>query len=40
MNGHEIYLRWKLGETAVAHWHELDAGFAGRQKLKLPVPSN
>jgi hypothetical protein len=22
-----------LGEDSVAHWHELDAGFAGRQKL-------
>jgi hypothetical protein len=22
-----------LGEDEVAHWHELEAGFAGRQKL-------
>ncbi|HKI30870.1 MAG TPA: DUF2203 domain-containing protein [Gemmataceae bacterium] len=34
LNGHEVYLCWRLGEPAVAHWHELDAGFAGRQKLK------
>jgi hypothetical protein len=40
MNGHEVYLCWRLGEPEVAFWHELDAGFAGRQKLKLPVPSN
>jgi hypothetical protein len=40
MNGHEVYLCWKLGETEVAHWHELESGFAGRQKLKLPVQSN
>jgi hypothetical protein len=33
MNGRPIYLCWKLGEPEVAHWHELDAGFAGRQKL-------
>jgi hypothetical protein len=33
MNGHEVYLCWRLGEPVVAHWHELDAGFAGRQKL-------
>jgi hypothetical protein len=33
MNGHEVYLCWRLGEPEVAHWHELDAGFAGRQKL-------
>jgi hypothetical protein len=29
----EVYLCWRLGEPEVAHWHELDAGFAGRQKL-------
>jgi hypothetical protein len=28
-----VYLCWRLGEPEVAHWHELDAGFAGRQKL-------
>jgi hypothetical protein len=33
MHGHEVYLCWRLGEPDVAHWHELDAGFAGRKKL-------
>jgi hypothetical protein len=33
MNGRPIYLCWRLGEPEVAHWHELEAGFAGRQKL-------
>lgn len=33
MDGREVYLCWKLGEPEVGHWHELDAGFAGRQKL-------
>lgn len=32
-NGREIYLCWRLGEPEVGHWHELDEGFAGRQKL-------
>lgn len=32
-DGKEVYLCWKLGEADVAHWHELDAGFTGRQKL-------
>ncbi len=32
-DGREIYLCWKLGEPTVTHWHELDAGFAGRQQL-------
>jgi hypothetical protein len=33
MDDHEVYLCWRLGEAEVGHWHELDAGFAGRQKL-------
>jgi hypothetical protein len=32
-DGREVYLCWKMGEPEVGHWHELDAGFAGRQKL-------
>lgn len=28
-----VYLCWRLGEPEVAYWHELEAGFAGRQKL-------
>lgn len=31
--GREVYLCWKLGEPEVMFWHELDAGFAGRQHL-------
>lgn len=33
MDGREVYLCWQLGEDEVGHWHELDAGFAGRQSL-------
>lgn len=33
MDGREVYLCWQLGEEEVGHWHELDAGFAGRQSL-------
>lgn len=33
MDGRIVYLCWRLGEPEVAHWHELDAGFAGRQAL-------
>jgi hypothetical protein len=33
LDGRPIYLCWKLGETEVLHWHELDAGFRGRQPL-------
>src|SRR5262249_59086050 len=34
MDDREVYLCWRLGEPEVAHWHELEAGFAGRQKLR------
>ena len=33
LDGRRVYLCWKLGEDAVEHWHDVDAGFAGRQKL-------
>jgi hypothetical protein len=33
IEGREAYLCWKLGEDEVAHWHELDAGYGGRQSL-------
>ena len=31
--GRRVYLCWRLGEPSVQHWHEIDAGFAGRQPL-------
>jgi hypothetical protein len=31
--GREVYLCWRLGEGEIAWWHELDAGFQGRQPL-------
>ncbi len=33
MDGRLVYLCWKLGESEVLHWHDLDAGFSGRQPL-------
>jgi len=32
-DGRIVYLCWKLGESEVAHWHELWAAFSGRQPL-------
>jgi hypothetical protein len=29
----EVYLCWRLGEPELRFWHELDAGFSGRQEL-------
>ena len=36
-DGREVYLCWMLDEPEVAHWHELTAGFAGRQQLLQDV---
>jgi hypothetical protein len=33
MEGRVVYLCWKLGESEILHWHELDAGYRGRQSL-------
>lgn len=35
MDGRDVCLCWKLGEPEVLYWHELDAGFAGRQPLTV-----
>jgi hypothetical protein len=35
MDGRPVYLCWKLGEPEVLYWHDLDAGFAGRQPLAV-----
>lgn len=32
-DGHEVYLCWQYGEGEIAYWHEVDAGFAGRQPI-------
>lgn len=32
-DGRIVYLCWRLGEPEVLFWHDLDAGFAGRQPL-------
>lgn len=32
-NGQEVYLCWQYGEEEIAFWHEIDAGFAGRQPI-------
>jgi hypothetical protein len=31
--GREVFLCWELGEDDIEFWHELDAGYAGREKL-------
>ena len=31
--GRIVYLCWRIGEPDIAYWHELHAGFRGRQPL-------
>ena len=31
--GREIFLCWEKDEEDIEYWHELDTGFAGREKL-------
>jgi hypothetical protein len=33
IDGRLAYLCWKHGEPEILYWHELDAGFQGRQPL-------
>jgi hypothetical protein len=37
--GHDVCLCWKLGEPTIGHWHEKDAGAAGRQPVSILVES-
>jgi hypothetical protein len=30
----EVYLCWQYGEGDIAFWHEVEAGFAGRQPIE------
>ena len=34
-NGREVYLCWQHGEDDIQYWHEIEAGFAGRQPIDL-----
>jgi hypothetical protein len=31
--GEEVYLCWKLGESAIGFWHGVDEGFRGRKAI-------
>lgn len=37
LEGRDVLLCWKLGEPEVGHWHEVHAGFAGRQPISTRV---
>jgi hypothetical protein len=31
--GREVLLCWRYGEADITHWHDVNAGFAGRQSI-------
>jgi len=33
IQGREVFLCWESGEEDVEFWHELDTGYAGRERL-------
>jgi len=33
LEGRDMYLCWRFGESEIQFWHELDSGFASRQTL-------
>jgi hypothetical protein len=33
IDGREVYLCWEVGEEDVAFWHDMDAGYGGREPL-------
>lgn len=32
-NEQEVYLCWQYGDNEIAFWHEVEAGYAGRQPI-------
>ena len=33
IDGREVYLCWEVGEDDVGYWHDMDAGYGGREPL-------
>ena len=31
--GRHVYLCWRIGETEITHWHEMDEGFVNRKPV-------
>ena len=34
IDGREVYLCWRYGEKSVGYYHDLEAGFNGRKRIK------
>jgi len=35
LDGRVVFLCWKLGETEIRWWHELNTGYVGRKPLEV-----
>jgi hypothetical protein len=33
IGGREVFLCWEQGEPDIEYWHDLDSGYAGRERL-------
>jgi hypothetical protein len=33
VGGREVFLCWEQGESDIEYWHDIDAGYAGREPL-------
>ncbi|MBI5773801.1 MAG: DUF2203 domain-containing protein [Verrucomicrobia bacterium] len=33
IGGNEVFLCWETGEDKIEFWHDLDSGYAGRERL-------
>jgi hypothetical protein len=40
LDGRDIFWCWKVGEVKIEYWHEIDAGFAGRQAIAVALTPN
>ena|SRR5712692_7516009 len=38
--GKQVYLCWRLGETEVAYWHDMENGFSGRSRIRQNEVAN
>lgn len=39
LDGRDVFWCWKVGEDRIDHWHDVEAGFAGRQAVPEVVRS-
>lgn len=38
--GQEVYLCWKLGESGISYWHQVEDGFRGRRPIDSEFLAN